>query len=325
MSRAGSALVLLVPATLFAQQPRCPARGDTAAVTPPNVDQMPIADTTNAWPTYPGLLRQAGVGGFVRVAFTVDTTGVPEPRSIVIVRSPNPGFDYSVKRTVATWRFVPGRLCGHAVRVRLRHELGFRPVARRADTLRLDYLFDDSLAGPMTAAAFDTLPDGTPRTMLEARSIVTIPPSGFLEFATLDSAARDSAEEATLAVLIDGIAPAEDSLARIVCISGARSDDSDPDLGWLIRLTRSRVAVLPFRRCPQTWSSMIYIEGQRPQPTGEDPYRIRFLGKRAVSRSQVILDMDVAHGTGGHRYRCGVTRRSEAWRARCFLLWSWIS
>jgi len=78
--------------------------------------------------------RAAGVGGFVRVIFTVDTAGVPERTTIAIVRSPNPGFDFGIKRAVSTWRYVPARLCGRPVRVRRRHEFEFRPITRRGDT-----------------------------------------------------------------------------------------------------------------------------------------------------------------------------------------------
>src|SRR2546423_2034316 len=264
MLRSCSAFALLViPAALVAQQPQCPSRrsaGDTATVTAAEVEQLPVADSANAWPTYPGLLREAGVGGAVRVAFTVDTIGMPERATIVIERTPNPGFDVGVKRTVATWRFVPARLCGRPVRVRLRHEFGFGPAAsRRADTLRLDYLFDDSLAAPMTVATVDPLADGTTRTMLEVRSSVAVPPPIFSDFAALDSAARDSAEEASLAVLVDAITPAKDSLVQIICL------DSDRDRGLLVRLTRPRVAVLPLRRCPRTFSSMVSTPGDRPE------------------------------------------------------------
>lgn len=148
---------------LAAQQPQCQrASGDTAIAIPPNVDQLPVADTANAGPTYPGQLRQAGVQGVVRVAFTVDTAGAVERPTIVI----------------------------------------------------------------------------------EARSPIAVPLAAFSDFATLDSAARDSAEEAALAVLIAAIAPAKDSLTRIVCISGPRDLQSDPDHRRLVRLTRPGVAVL---------------------------------------------------------------------------------
>ena len=328
MSRAISLAhaVLVIPTMLAAQRPQCPPRaaGDTTVVAPNEADQPPVADTTNAPPGYPQLLEQAGVGGFVRVIFTVDTAGVPERTTIAIVRSPNPGFDFGIKRAVSTWRYVPARLCGRPVRVRRRHEFEFRPITRRGDTLRLDWLFADSIGVPTTAASFDTLPDGTPHTIVAVRSVSATPPV-FSDFNALDSAARDSAEEAALAVLVDAIAAAKDSLARIVCISGKRGLHFDPDRGRLIRLTRPRVAVLPFRRCPQTFSSMLYVRGRRPELPGGDPYHIRFMTKRALSPTQVLFDIDVAQGTGGTRYRCGAGRRSTGWRARCFVVSSWMS
>lgn len=315
--------LLILPVALLAQRPPCPRpERDTAALMPQAVDQPPLADSTNFRGSYPTLLRQAGLGGTVRVAFTVDTTGYP--RTTDIVRTSHTGFNVGVLRAVARWHFVPARLCGRPVRVRLQHEFEFRSAVGR-DTLRLDYLFGDSVAGRPMSATFDTLPDGTPRTILDARSVLSAPPAVFSDFATLDSAARDSAEEAALAALIEGLAPAQDSMVRIVCIGGGGGVDSDPDVGRLVRLTRPRIAVLPLRRCPKTFSSMVVVPGQRPAPPGEDPYSIRFVAKRALSPTHVLFDMDVAHGTGGNHHRCGATRRSNGWRARCYSYASWAS
>jgi hypothetical protein len=74
-----------------------------------------------------------------------------------------------------------------------------------------------------------------------------------------------------------------------------------------------------------SFASMIYTPGQLPTPPGEDPYRIRFMTKRAHSRTQVLFELDVAQGISGSHYRCGVTRRSGGWRARCFSYASWAS
>jgi TonB family protein len=325
MMRVASALALLiVPATLTAQRPQCSGRtADSAALSPADVDQLPVADSVNRSPIYSELVRQAGVGGEVRVAFIVDTAGVPERGTIKIVRTAHAGFDPSVKNTVGTWRFAPARLCGQPVRVRLSHEFEFRPTTRRADTLHLDWVFKDSIGAVPSPLTSDTLPDGTPHTIVGMRSPDWEQPVVFLEFATLGSAVRDSAEEAALSVLVGDIA--SDSLTRIVCIAGANGRVSDPDGRRLTRLTVPGVVVLASRRCPPTFASMMYRPGQRSSPPGEDPYHIRFVAKRALSPTRALFDIDIAQGTGGTRYRCGAERRDGQWRARCFLVSSWVS
>ena len=53
---------------------------------------------------YPDLLRQAGVSGFYQFRVGLDSTGAPNLKEFRTLVSPNPGFDYAVKRAVASWR-----------------------------------------------------------------------------------------------------------------------------------------------------------------------------------------------------------------------------
>jgi len=307
--------LIILHAALGAQQPQCPrASRDTAALALSALEQRPVADSANAPPAFPSLLRQAGIGGSVPVTFSIDTNGRVEAATIRIVRSPNPGFDAFVKRAVATWRFTPASLCGRRVRVRMSHEFAFRAVS--ADTSRLAALFEVDTS---VTASTDTLPDGTPRTTLGWRSSpVVVSPVAW------DSIAGDSAEEALHAVLVHGLRPEKDSLTRIVCIEG-RTRDSDPDRARLLRLTEPGIAVLPLRRCPPTLVSMIYVPGSRPLPPGDDPSHIRVLTRKAISPARMLFDVDVARSAGGTRYQCGVERRTTGWHAVCLVVSHWVS
>jgi TonB family protein len=311
--------LLLLPTALLAQGPRCPSAGDTAALTLAEVERRPVADSTNAPPPYPDLLRQAGIGGPVRVTFTVDTAGRVERATIRVVRTPNAGFDFAVKRAVASWLHKPASLCGRAVRARLSHEFVFLPTPRPTpkDTLWLAVLFGVDTAVTPTA---DTLPDGTPRTSLGWRaSPVVVAPVPW------DSAALDSAEEAAIDELVVDISPASTGLARVVCLPSGRRTATDPDLQRLIRLTRPGIAVLPERRCPPTFDSMIYKPEQRPYPPGEDPFHVRVLKRAPISATRVVFNADVWQGTSGKRYRCGVERLGGGWRAHCLVVSYWVS
>ena|SRR5436309_15568411 len=53
---------------------------------------------------YPELLRQAGVSGFYQFRVGLDSAGAPNLREFRVLASPNPGFDWGVKRAVAAWR-----------------------------------------------------------------------------------------------------------------------------------------------------------------------------------------------------------------------------
>lgn len=77
-------------------------------------------------PTYPPLLRAAGVQGQVIVMAVVDTLGLAENGSVRIVRSDNPGFDAAALATVRAARFRPARIYGRAVRVLVQVPVAFR-------------------------------------------------------------------------------------------------------------------------------------------------------------------------------------------------------
>ncbi len=77
-------------------------------------------------PTYPPLLRAAGVQGQVIVTAVVDTLGLAENGSVRIVRSDNPGFDAPALATVRAARFRPARMYGRAVRVLVQVPVVFR-------------------------------------------------------------------------------------------------------------------------------------------------------------------------------------------------------
>lgn len=308
--------VVLLPATLVGQQAQCPRpASDTAALELAAVEHRPIADSGNAPPFYPQLLQQARVGGPVRVLFTVDTAGLPEPASIRVARSPNPGFDAVVKRAVARWRFAPASHCARRVRVSLAYEFLFH--ATPPDTARLARLFEFDTTVTLVR---DTLPDGTPRTTLAARRSPPV-----IAGLRWDSLAADSAEEAVLTNLVDGLRRWKGSLPRIACLEG-RTQDADPDVARLMRLNQTdSVTVLPSRRCPPTYSSMILVPGQRAAPPGEDPFHVRVMKRQAFAPERFVFEVDIGQGTGGWHHQCGAERRSTGWWTQCIIVSSWAN
>ena len=314
--RIGPLAVLVVPTLLTAQRASCPTTpADTAALAPSDVERPPVADSANLAPRYPELLRQAGIGGLVRVTFVVDTGGRPERATIAIVQSAHVGFDFPVKNVVASWRYAPARACGRTVRVRLVHEFAFELGPR--DSSRVAALFERDTTPP---AARKTTSQGTPRWYIgSSRAIESPPPAPWAP------AVLDSATEAALAYLVEQIGPDSAGTARVVCLSGDSASKRDPDARRLARLTRPGITVLPARRCPPTFASMIYTAGEPPAPPGDDPYSIVVRSERPLTLARVVLAVDVLHGTGGSNYLCGVERREGNWRVRCWITSSWAS
>ena len=77
------------------------------------VDQMPIA-ILKIEPIYPYRAKRLNINGKVDVKFLVNEQGCVS--RIQILKSTPPGiFDQSVRRSLASWRFAPGKLSGSAV------------------------------------------------------------------------------------------------------------------------------------------------------------------------------------------------------------------
>lgn len=64
-----------------------------------------VWDSANASPKYPEVLRGVGVGGEVVLSFTVGTTGVVNPGSVMVVRTSNRAFNAAAITAVQGWTF----------------------------------------------------------------------------------------------------------------------------------------------------------------------------------------------------------------------------
>ena len=79
-----------------------------------------VPDARNAQPSYPEMLRSAGIRGRVLAECSVDSTGLVRPGSLVIVSATHELFASSVRRTVPSFRFTPARVQGRQVAQRVR-------------------------------------------------------------------------------------------------------------------------------------------------------------------------------------------------------------
>ncbi len=88
----------------------------TSPLSPEVVDERPEV-LTGPPLAYPEPLRQAGIAGRVLVRAVIDTLGRAEPASVVVLESPNRGFDRAAIDYVRRALFRPARVLGRPVRV----------------------------------------------------------------------------------------------------------------------------------------------------------------------------------------------------------------
>ncbi|HEX6809597.1 MAG TPA: energy transducer TonB, partial [Gemmatimonadaceae bacterium] len=90
------------------------------------VDVMAVPDARNPAPTYPSMLREAGIEGSISAQFVVDSTGRVAAPSITFLGGGNALFQQSVRRALEAARFSPALVDGHAVRVLMAQTFEFR-------------------------------------------------------------------------------------------------------------------------------------------------------------------------------------------------------
>lgn len=89
-----------------------------------DVDQTPVA-TLKTTPAYPYRARRLNLNGEVDVKFLVDTTGRVS-RISILRATPSGLFDDSVLRSLAAWRFTPGKVKGQPVNTWVTTTISFR-------------------------------------------------------------------------------------------------------------------------------------------------------------------------------------------------------
>ena len=77
------------------------------------VDQKPVV-LLKLKPPYPYRARQFNIAGYVRVRFLVDKLGQVS-RISILKSSPEGVFDNTVRATVSSWKFSPGKIEGNPV------------------------------------------------------------------------------------------------------------------------------------------------------------------------------------------------------------------
>lgn len=105
------------PDTVRFLMTRCPKSDqDLARVFSVDSVEVPPVRLRGPMPD-PEYLLRSGQPGCVMVGVVIDTTGLPEPQSVEIIRATDPGFNRSATKSVLGSIFTPARVYGRKVRV----------------------------------------------------------------------------------------------------------------------------------------------------------------------------------------------------------------
>ncbi len=76
-------------------------------------------------PRYPNLLREAGIEGTVVLRFVIDTTGIVEPSTLVVISTTHRAFEGPAREAALRSRYRPARVRGVRVRVLVQQAISF--------------------------------------------------------------------------------------------------------------------------------------------------------------------------------------------------------
>jgi TonB family protein len=281
--------------------PSCPAIKAGAPYERCQVDRPPRADSTNAAPEYVTLLRNVAVAGVVRLQFTIDASGRPQPASLVAVGSAHPMLVSAATAAVKAWTFEPALRGSEAVAVR------YEQIVRFVSSLDPDA---PELDVPIQSR--DTTSDGVPRLTVGTPER---DPGAILRFSNEELFAAQRA--VLLALAPEPIADSTGKARVVMCLSrirGGQEEAADDEMLRALTLPGRR-AVIP-RDCPQPFTGRLW-DATRAPPGWIDPYIMTPVHLDAWTHDVLIVDVIVDHASVAREYRCSVARSSSGWRPKC--------
>ncbi len=95
------------------------------AFTNRDVEKVAAALPGSPAPTYPEMLKSAGVEGEAAVQFVVDTLGRAEPGSFKVLQASHDAFSQAVRSALPRMRFLPAEIGGRKVRMLVQQSFAF--------------------------------------------------------------------------------------------------------------------------------------------------------------------------------------------------------
>lgn len=262
-----------------------------------------LRDTTSTAGIYfPSMMREAGVGGEVRLQMIVGLDGKPDPQSIRVISSTHDIFTVATRSAVSRWEFAPPTLDGRGVRILVPVTVSFVvPSIPRDEPSR-------EVAGIVADTSGIHVSLGAVRIPQDS-SIV---------------ANRADRRAATEAVLSELLSTATTMVAGAVCLANDSLGKVPANL--LRHLRQSHPDLRSAARCPRTYASMIVRVDSLGRPLEPptriaDPVWIEASRMRPWTRDLYLLDGLVRQGLATQRYACTARRERPVarWRAKCRL------
>jgi hypothetical protein len=110
------------------------SRGMDSVFTIAEVDSAVSTDPTSVAPTYPELLRKLGIEGSVEVHYVVDSTGVADSSSLVVVRASREEFALAVREALPYMHFIAAKFGRKRVSQLVLQKFSFRIDRPKPDT-----------------------------------------------------------------------------------------------------------------------------------------------------------------------------------------------
>jgi hypothetical protein len=110
------------------------SRGTDSVFTLVEVDSAVTADPMSAAPTYPEAMRQMGIEGLVEVSYIVDSTGLADSSSVVIVRASREEFALAVRQALPYMHFIAAKIGPKRVSQLVIQSFSFKIERQKLDT-----------------------------------------------------------------------------------------------------------------------------------------------------------------------------------------------
>lgn len=111
------------------------SRGTDSVFTLVEVDSAVATDPMSAAPTYPEAMRQRGIEGSVQVRYVVDSTGLADSSSLVIVRASREDFALAVRQALPYMHFIAAKIGPKHVSQLVVQDFNFRIERLKLDTM----------------------------------------------------------------------------------------------------------------------------------------------------------------------------------------------
>lgn len=113
------------------------SRGTDSVFTRVEVDSAVATDPMSAAPTYPEAMRQLGIEGSVEVSYVVDSTGLADSSSVIIVHASREEFALAVRQALPYMHFMAAKIGAKRVSQLVIQNFNFKIERPKTDSVAM--------------------------------------------------------------------------------------------------------------------------------------------------------------------------------------------